>query len=515
MTLVAGSEGPITQGGQASAGPPRHSRRPRRQSRVRHGAVDVVLMAFPLVVALVLSLVAARRALWLDEAATLRMSQQSMSDLLRTLGEVDAVHGLYYLLMHGWISVVGTDPMLVRLPNALFMGVACAGVVVIGRHLAGRNVAVLAGLAFAILPAVRNYGAEARPYAMTTALGCWAMVWLLKAVSSGLGRYWVLYGAWTVLSGLWFAYALLLIPAHAATLALGRVGRGVWVRFCVAAGFAGLVLLPWLLLVAGQRGQVGWIPRTTVMSVAQLPFVWMGRSQGPVLPPVALGLTVWLTVALGLLLWWRGGRRTSVAHGVISLPHVALPWVAVPAAILVAVSLVVPMYSPRYVLYSAPALALLLGWAIAQLGSRRAAIGVAALLTALVVPSLVAELDTSGKDSWGEKRTVLEKYAQPGDVLMATPYGYMAVIDTSFGDEFPRVQSGGPMLTPISYGEAPESVILERLATSNRVWLIPCGQGTDVAETTRLRNVLEPAFELSAEYPTGHGIVRAYDRRQR
>ena len=70
------------------------------------------------------------------------------------LGNIDAVHGLYYLVMHGWYAVFPATEFWSRLPSSLAVGVAAAGVVVLGYQTASLRVAVTAGLVFAILPRI-------------------------------------------------------------------------------------------------------------------------------------------------------------------------------------------------------------------------------------------------------------------------------------------------------------------------------------------------------------------------
>ena len=51
------------------------------------------------------------------------------------LGNIDAVHGLYYLLMHGWFAVFPATEFWSRLSSSLAVGIAAAGVVVLGKQL--------------------------------------------------------------------------------------------------------------------------------------------------------------------------------------------------------------------------------------------------------------------------------------------------------------------------------------------------------------------------------------------
>src|SRR5271168_5453376 len=49
---------------------------------------------------------AGRPSFWYDEAATISASySRSLGQLWQMLRNVDAVHGLYYLLMHGWFQI--------------------------------------------------------------------------------------------------------------------------------------------------------------------------------------------------------------------------------------------------------------------------------------------------------------------------------------------------------------------------------------------------------------------------
>src|SRR5690349_9910293 len=108
---------------------------------------------------------AARPSFWFDEAATISASTRSLPDLWQLLHNIDAVHGLYYLVMHGWFAVFPATEFFSRFSSSLAVGVAAAGVVKFGRQFASRTVAVTAGVMFAILPRTTWAGIEARPYA--------------------------------------------------------------------------------------------------------------------------------------------------------------------------------------------------------------------------------------------------------------------------------------------------------------------------------------------------------------
>src|SRR5215470_9062444 len=71
-----------------------------------------------------------------DEVASRWAARLSLSQLARLVRHVDAVHGLYYLLLHGW-TAIGTSPALLRVPSVAAMVAAAALLVVLGRRLTG------------------------------------------------------------------------------------------------------------------------------------------------------------------------------------------------------------------------------------------------------------------------------------------------------------------------------------------------------------------------------------------
>jgi len=155
-----------------------------------------------------------RPALWADELATWGAVRLGWGGLFRLLGNVDAVVGPYFTLMKAWTTVAGTSTFALRLPSALAMVAATALLTVLGARLVSVRVGVLAGLAFALVPATSRYAQEARPYAFVilfAVLATLALVWLLDRPS-----WWraIAYGASVAVLGAFHLVALLLLVAH-------------------------------------------------------------------------------------------------------------------------------------------------------------------------------------------------------------------------------------------------------------------------------------------------------------
>src|SRR5215470_3952070 len=152
---------------------------------------------------------------WRDEADTVSAVSRSFPQLIRLLGHVDAVHGLYYLLLWPVARVAGTGEIAIRLPSALAMAAAALGIAAIARRLASRRAALCAGLLFAAPPEVSVQGHDARPYAMVTAAAVLASYLLVRAADDPRPAWLAGYGTSLVLLGYLHLFALLLVPAHA------------------------------------------------------------------------------------------------------------------------------------------------------------------------------------------------------------------------------------------------------------------------------------------------------------
>jgi mannosyltransferase len=281
-----------------------------------------------------------RGGMWRDEAVTSQVARRSVAQIWRLLHGVDAVHGLYYLLMHAFLAVRPGEVAL-RLPSVC-AGAATAGLVAaIGVRLARPRVGLWAGLLYAATPMAGHYAQEGRSYALVAAGAAGATLLLLRAVE---GRSWWPYGGVVAVTCLLHELAVLVLLAHVVTLALARVPGRVWRGWGCAAGSAVLMLTPLGAVSRGQAGQVAWLAVPGVGSAERLLWEFMGPS-GAVFWPYA-GLA-------GVALLWPWDRRR------LSLMSVALPWLVVPPLLLMAVSRVWPLYDDRYVLYALPGAPLL------------------------------------------------------------------------------------------------------------------------------------------------------------
>ncbi|MEU2395537.1 hypothetical protein [Streptomyces sp. NPDC007369] len=349
--------------------------------------------------------------MWRDESVTWQVAHRPLGGLAELFGQVDAVHGLYYLLVHGLFLAVdalpgtgaaaGPDPSaaglwVLRLPSVAATALAAAGVAAVGRRLAGERAGLLAGLVYAVLPPVQMYAQEGRSYALVAAAVVWATYLMLC-------ERWTAYAA-VLLLGCWLhEFAVLALLAHAVT---ARRSPG-WRR---SAGAVLVLLLPLAWLGARQVGQqLGWLGRPS----------WRDWA--------AYGV-----VAAAMWLLTRGGAVPR------ELVRVAVPLALLPPGLLIAVSLVHPLYVDRYVLYALAGLALAAGARLARPGVAGAGAGAVAVaargwrravpwlaVAAVLVPfggwSVWLRTPESRKDDVLAVAAAVRERARPGDAVLFLP----------------------------------------------------------------------------------------------
>jgi len=445
---------------------------------------DLAVLVIPALVTLAVSTWGIRGpSYWRDEAATVSAVRRSLPAMLAMLARVDAVHGVYYLLLWPVAHTLGTGELAMRLPSALAMAATAALIVAIGRRLVSARAGLAAGMIWAFLPVTSWYGQDARSYALVTSLACAASYLFLRATgtadsgsadsgsadsgSADTGsRAW--YSMSLIALGLVNVFGLLLIPAHAVTLVL--TNRGSLTRWRAAAFTAVAVTLPLMVFVWRQRVDVARIPALD-QHEADTVFAWAGSVRAS-----EFALLILLIGAAFAAAGQLAGKSAGASAFPRELVALCLPWLALPLAALIAVSLVKPIFEFRYALFSLPAVALLLGAAVAVLGRAAATITIAALAL-IAFPAQQAVRAAQGHyENIREIDRVIAANERPGDAVLypgdgwrqaaaAYPYGLATLEDVTL-DQTP-VQADNLLGTDL-----PPAQQAARLRQHDRVWIL-------------------------------------------
>ncbi|MFB7845114.1 glycosyltransferase family 39 protein [Microbacterium sp. NPDC056052] len=356
---------------------------------------------------------------WGDEAASVMSASRTWPELWRMLQTVDGVHGAYYTFLHLWIGLFGASEFAVRLPSAIAAGFLAAGTAVLAGRLCGPRLALTAGLVVALLPRTAVMAAEARSYAIGSAIAVWLTVLLLALLERRRPWWlWVAYAAGMAAAIYVFLYLALLLVVHGVfVLLFHRRALGRW----LAGAAAGVLLaLPIVLVADAERNQIGFLAyRDYITPLNVLALQWFD--------PV----TAWpcgALIAIGAIVAVRGRRRDPDGFRLNAL---ALLWLGLPtAAVLIGSVLLTPMYTVRYLSFCTPAAAILVamgvrtaaGW-IARCTPLAATTATGILLAVGLVafiPNLLVLRGPYAKDGsdWREAAGYLHAHAARGDAVV-------------------------------------------------------------------------------------------------
>ncbi len=420
---------------------------------------------------------------WDDEIATISAARRTPDELVALLQSVDAVHGLYYFLMHAWTSLFGFTELAMRTPSALAVGLACAGTVVLGRQLGSESLGLVSGLVLAVLPRMVWAGTEARQAAFTALLAVVLTYLLLRAWKSNRVIDWILYGL-CALVGVWmFMFFVLAVAGHAVAALVLRRRQIATLAACAAAGAAAL---PFLFFTMGQKAQVDWIENRSLaqtISTAAVKQYFYGddRPTGNLPPNWILAFVALLgVVETALLLWglWVS-RRTPSRRPLVVL---ALAGVAVPVVGLLLVSVVAqPVYVARYLTFTAPAFALLVGLGIVSIPARRSWLRYVAM-TAVVALSLVPQLTLKSlvNEPPDTERNIGDLVAAetPAPEGMVFEHAHLRDMILAYPDDFSGVQDLTLASSPAASGTlwgTNGAVAPEKLSGQGNVWFVGDG----------------------------------------
>ncbi|KAA8969724.1 hypothetical protein [Mycobacterium sp.] len=465
---------------------------------------------------------AGRPSLWFDEGATISASaSRSLPQLWRLLGHIDAVHGLYYLLMHGWFAVVPPTEFWSRAPSALAVGAAAAGVVIFARQFATRTTAVCAGVVFAILPRVTWAGIEARPYALEAAAAVWLTLLLLAAVRHNRWGLWLLYALALMLSILLSVNLSLLVPVYAATLAVLRRGTFVVRRWTVASAAALGIMTPFMVLAHRQVWQVKWI--STLRRSLFLDVVHRQYFDHSVPFAILTGVLVVAAIVVRLT------RRQVLPADTRRLLAICAAWIVIPTGVVLGYSAIgEPMYYPRYLILTAPAAAVVVAVCIVTIARKPWPVAaVVVVLAAAAFPNyLFTQRGPYAKEGWDYSQVadVISAHAQPGDCLLVDntvgwlpgpiralvatrPAAFAPLADIERGDR-------GPEHGHLWDGHVAIWLVLPRLDKCTTVWAIS-SRDTTLPDRQSGRSLppgpllsRAPAYQFAGEL--GFHIVRRW-----
>lgn len=361
-----------------------------------------------------------RPSLWFDEAATISGANRGFRSYTELMASVDAVHGLYYLIMMPWTALFGTSAWTIRFPSAVVLSVAAFFTVKIAMIYARAVVPVLAaragvvaGVLFAVLPGLTWMGHDARgyPFGVACVVLAW---WSYERWLDSRDDRWLVLLVLSHLGGIYFTlYAAMVVPLYVLrALGHGRVRAG---KAAGAAVLLGVGTLPLIIVALPQQGQIAWISTSTpevIRRMATSQFFMGQRNLDAPWHESLLGLA-WLLCGLSVVITVMGLLR-GPARGI----QVWLgAWILTPMVLLIGIHLAGGQYyDERYVVFTGPALVVLLAIVLTIcLPKWRRDWIIVGLVVALCLPAVLAQHGKTSK--FGSDYRTASAFLEPADTI--------------------------------------------------------------------------------------------------
>ena len=428
-----------------------------------------------------------------DEAATRWAGAfLGLHQLAHLLSHTDAVHGLYYLFIHGWTTLGSTSPEFLRVPSVLGLTVAVALLVIIGRRLTGSAwVGLFAALFLALTPGIDYYAQTARSYAIVIGAATLLTLVLLVALDAEVTaarrarRWWVLYALLVALCGYLNELSLAIVAAHAITVLVSPQRRRLFPAWLGSAAVGGVLVGPLAWVSSHQTGAVSWIPRPTWADVWSLARTFFGST--PAVAALLLACAVLGAVVPPTRLRPQGGAARPAVPSGVTLTSVAAPVLVLPPALLMIVSAVVhPLYDHRYVMYAATGGALLAGAGVVTAGRLLRRVRIPVWLPGVAVCAVVfgaqfgvqqaQHLSTSRGPDYGDTAFYVAAHDRSGDGVIFLD-GYYRKVKLGYPAQFRGLADVTIARSPAQVGDfrgrlKPFPAVRPLLLRHSRIWTL-------------------------------------------
>lgn len=438
----------------------------------------------------------------------------TLPDMLSEFRKVDPLcPPLYAVFLNRWMNVFGYSDFSMRALSALISSISLATLVFFAAEFFGLRAAICCGLIQLISPFDIHYAQEARMYSLLNLSALCSAASLIMILRSKIWLPTCFYLALHVVS----TWAL--INTHYTGLFLAA-SEGVscvcylsWKKnwkllgILFAAWFAVAILwLPWLPLFFQAAGS-----RTASFYVSRIPdFVWPFKA-------------LFLRIPLNWIIFISGQRVTAYAAGIYLSSALMLIfaaflsfkkeseakfdlialwlWALLPALGLWLIDVaenhrVVEI--ARYLMYTAPAIYLLAGFALSKITNKRYFATLIASHCLFASLNLIYTHTTKQREPWREMAQKVEELVPEEEVLIVSQHYDIACLDRYL--QKPRRQMG---LSPAMGAE----IVKAKLAKLNEFALLTAQEGESI------KDMVPAVFNLNKQIDLSHGLhLRLYRR---
>ena len=390
-----------------------------------------------------------RRALVVDEAATVAAATGSFSDVFERAFSDDPARAGYLALLQPVVAW-NDGAVWVRLPSVLAGFVAAIAVYRLGRRMAGRHAGAAASLVLATSLGVVLLTRSVSPLPLALAAMLVSSALFARAVDRGQIAWWAVYAVSAALLPLTHPIAASALAAQLVALALAR--RRVDLRLALpAAGIAtvecGLFLVAAALDRADAADGAGPLELADLGSGAGRAFGWS---------PVVAALAVW-----GLVWLWRRDAAADAWR-----PALVTGLVAMPVVFVLAAGIVLPVFPREALTVTVGGAALAAGIGLVAIGDRALRLAAIASVAAVAIAALVTAAVDEQEEDWTAAARIARSESAAHDTVVVLPPRAAAALNHAAPGLRTSAIGRGDAVTVVVVGDPDDAVAVARQVVS-------------------------------------------------
>ena len=215
-------------------------------------------------------------SLFIDETYSWHAAAGSFGGVFSGVRATEVAPPGYYVLLHFWIRIVGSDSEWTMRLLSVVAGIAfVAAVCWLGRLLAGDAVGLLAGVMAALSPLVVQYAQEVRAYIFVMLFTAVAVAAAIRATRGGdHATRWAGVAAAASVGAIWLHYTglLVIVPLAVYVWTDRHLSVGVRRAYVITCGVAFVIVAPLMVvqLRAGHQGGVAPFAHPSAVNFARV-----------------------------------------------------------------------------------------------------------------------------------------------------------------------------------------------------------------------------------------------------
>jgi 4-amino-4-deoxy-L-arabinose transferase-like glycosyltransferase len=369
-------------------------------------------------------------SLWLDEALSIAYARLSWPQFVHLMATRELNMLPYYLLLRIWIHL-GTQEWIVRSLSVICSVATLPMLYRLGARLFGERVGQISVALLAVHPYHIRFAQEARGYSLMLLLLTASTLLLVRATDSSSrhrARVWVAYVVTSALAVYSHFYASLAILAQWASFLIARPRALPLKSLSLSIAGMCILLVPLAAFVLlGRADPAGWIPNPNVERVEFLIYSLLGGDNSSGARVFAYPAYAAAIVASGASVraTWRVNRREQDAwqYGLVATCAI------LPILVVLAVSLIKPIFVDKYLIECLPFAVLLLAVGLERLRPRALSLGALLFILGISTHALVGYYRQSDKDDWRAATRYVLASARAGDAALFFPSYVVAPFD--------------------------------------------------------------------------------------